>query len=383
MRLSILLTFLASFASILVERGIFFLARETLGFSDARNLWLALLFGGTYVAGAAGSHSLARRLGERRTLALSLVGHVAVLGAMALRCTPFTVFAGLGLMGALSGIKWPIVETYVTAGSTPREAFGAVGRFNMAWGFAVPTAMALEGWLIHVYPPATFLVAGGLCVLALAICRTFPPRPTYLDADHPERPDARGLARQTALLALSRWLMLMGYICLWIMMPLAPGIFARLGVRTTLATALAGTLDWTRLAAFAVLYLGMWWQGRRCPLVASMLALPVGFAMFLLGSDLVTALGGLVIVGVAVGVTYYAALYYAMVVKNASVAAGGGHETFIGLGFVLGPIAGLLAETITGATSSKALGMALGIGPFILFCCAAGLVALVRRWPGR
>ncbi len=98
---------------------------------------------------------------------------------------------------------------------------------------------------------------------------------------------------------------------------------------------------------------------------------------------LVTVLAGLVIAGFGAGMTYFASLYYAMVVKNASVEAGGGHESFIGLGFVLGPIAGLLGETLTGATSSEALGTALGIGPFLLICCAAGLVALVRRWPGR
>lgn len=383
MRFSILLTFVGSFASVLVERGIYFLAREALDFSDAENLWLALLFGGTYVAGAALAHSLTRRFGERRVLGLSLLAHVAVLGLMAFRMTPLTVFAGLGLLGALSGIKWPIIETYVTAGSTPREAFKAVGRFNLSWALAVPTALATEGWLIHVHPPATFFVAGGLYVIVLAIVRTFPSRPAYLAADHPERPSRDDLAAQTALLALSRWLMLLSYICLWIAAPLAPGIFARLGVPTAVATGLAGTLDWTRLAVFAVLYLGMWWHGRRAPLIASMVALPAGFAMFLLGPDLFTVLAGLVIAGFGAGMTYFASLYYAMVVKNASVEAGGGHESFIGLGFVLGPIAGLLGETLTRATSSEAMGTALGIGPFVLFCCAAGLVGLMRRRPGR
>ena len=45
---------------------------------------------------------------------------------------------------------------------------------------------------------------------------------------------------------------------------------------------------------------------------------------------------GELLFGWAVGEVYFAALYYAMVVQNASVEAGGGHERIIGLGFALG-----------------------------------------------
>jgi len=380
----IALAFILSFASVLVERGIFFLARDVLAFSDAANLWLALLFGAAYVAGAMGCQALARRFGEKTVLMSSLLAYLAVLGLLSYLCTRGTVFGGLILMGALGGVKWPIIESYMSAGLTPGAAFRAVGRFNITWGSAVPVAMIAEGWILRVYPPATFMAAGALCAVVIAIvAAALPARPAHLAADHPERPDAVQLARQGALLALARWLMLMSYICLLVLVPLAPGIFARLGVETGKAAALSGIVDWARLAAFVALYLSAWWYGRLSPLVVSMAAIPAGSLMVLLGTDLSTVLCGFAIAGLGVGMTYFAALYYAMVVKNASVEAGGGHEGFIGMGLAIGPLAGLLSETLARAVSSKAAGTILGIGPFILFCMVMGIAGFAKRRPRR
>ena len=52
---------------------------------------------------------------------------------------------------------------------------------------------------------------------------------------------------------------------------------------------------------------------------------------------------GLVLFGAGTGITYYAALYYAMAVGQAKVDAGGTHEAFIGGGYIVGPIVGLIA----------------------------------------
>ena len=54
------------------------------------------------------------------------------------------------------------------------------------------------------------------------------------------------------------------------------------------------------------------------------------------------------------GVTYYAALYYAMAVGRAEVNAGGTHEAFIGGGYAMGPLIGLATFQVSnqGSTTS-------------------------------
>jgi hypothetical protein len=61
------LTFIESFSTLLLERGIYFYTRERFAFSASDNLWLALAFGVLYASGAAASHPLARLGGERST----------------------------------------------------------------------------------------------------------------------------------------------------------------------------------------------------------------------------------------------------------------------------------------------------------------------------
>lgn len=92
--------------------------------------------------------------------------------------------------------------------------------------------------------------------------------------------------------------------------------------------------------------------GRRAPLWLGALGLPLGFGAIVFGSSLYTVVLGEVGFGVLAGVTYYAALYYALVVKNASMDAGGAHEGLIGLGLVRGPGVGLVGHWVASAGGS-------------------------------
>ena len=106
-------------------------------------------------------------------------------------------------------------------------------------------------------------------------------------------------------------------------------------------------------------------------------ALPAGLFIYLFGKSLGVVLAGEVLFGLAAGMTYYAALYYAMVVKNASVDAGGVHEGLIGAGFALGPAAGLAGIALKPALGSKVLGTIAGIGPLFVLCAVGAARALV------
>jgi hypothetical protein len=155
-----------------------------------------------------------------------------------------------------------------------------------------------------------------------------------------------------------------------------PFVLSRLAVSDTLAPGLAGLLDLFRVAAFLSFRLYRGWVG--CPyfLALQCFALPSGFLLALLGPNLAAVVAGELIFGFAVGGAYYAAIYYALVVKNASVEAGGGHEALIGTGFTVGPALGLLAVWLTPHVGSRLLGTVLGVGPLLVLGSVAALVPL-------
>ena len=125
------------------------------------------------------------------------------------------------------------------------------------------------------------------------------------------------------------------------------------------------------------------WHGRKLPILLAIAALPVGFALVLLGPGIASVIVGEVLFGAAAGFLYTAALYYAQVVQNASVDAGGAHEALIGLGYALGPGAGLIGTTLAqGAGPCSAAytqGMSIATLPLVVVCSCAALWQLLRR----
>ena len=172
--------------------------------------------------------------------------------------------------------------------------------------------------------------------------------------------------------------MVASYSLMWILAARLPGVFARLEVTVTVATALSGLLDVFRAATFLALQLWRGWHHRAGPLVLVMVGLPLGFGLALFGPNLAVVLVGELVFGLAAGMTYYAALYYAMVVKNAAVEAGGAHEGLIGAGFAIGPVAGLAGGALAPVVGGAVLGMVFGVGPVVLTCVVVAAAFLLK-----
>lgn len=366
--LLLVLTFIESLATILIERGSYFFCHKHLNFSDAENLSLALAFGAAYAFGALTSHRVTSRFGEKRILTIVIAAQIPVHVCMGLVPTPAVLFIGMALVGLLNGQKWPVVESYVTAGHTPLRTARILGYFNISWALAVPAALVMAGPLIEWQSWGLFGLAGALNVITLALVVLLPRRPVHLAHDHPERPRPEQARRLAGLMNSARFLMLASYSSMWILAALMPRIFADLGCSIGQATTYSSTLDITRLMAFAIL--GVWtgWHGRAYPLVFAMPILAGGFSMVIFGTSLPIVLAGELMFGAGVGIIYFAALYYAIVVKNASVEAGGGHEGLIGSGFALGPLAGLLGVALESSIGSPVGGILLGAAPIFCIC---------------
>ena len=376
----LVLTALENIASAVVQVSIFFYTQQRLGFTGNENLALALIHGAAYTAGALLSHRLTARIPERPALLGVLALQLGLILTIAASPTAPTVWVCSTALLIVYGLKWPIIESCVVAGRTPRQAAKALGAFNITWSTGVAIAVAGSGSLIALGPRALFAASATATIVAITLgIAALPRRLQHLDHDHPERPDPNTAARLADLLASARWSMFGSYMLLQVVNPLLPDILEGLGVSVALATVLATVMFATRSLTFAALQLHTGWHGRAGLLAVTALALPAGALIILTVPSVPAVIIGQMIFGAAMGTSYYAALYYAMVLKNAAVDAGGAHEAVIGLGFLAGPIAGLASRSLAAALASPLLGYTLALLPALAPFTALALFKLRRR----
>jgi predicted MFS family arabinose efflux permease len=375
----LLVTFIESFATVLLERGIYFFTTDRLDYSSTENLWLAFAFGVTYVAGALGSHYVSQRVAERSVLLGSLLLLAALHLVLALDSRSRSVALLFPAIGLLQGLKWPVIESFVSAGRAPAELVSLLGKFNVSWALSVPAALVAAGPIIASGRPELFFQSAAILnVIAIGLCWRLSARPVHLDDDHPERPPPFVLAHAGRLLVSARWSMLCSYILLFLLAPLLPETLRRLDLEVATATAWASVLDVGRLVCFAAAGIFTAWRGRSGLLIASAALLPFSFALVLLAPSLPLLAIGEVVFGVASGFCYSAALYYALLVKNAAVDAGGAHEGLIGLGFALGPLSGLVGSVLTRGALGPMQATLLSVLPLALTCLVLSLRPLRR-----
>lgn len=382
------LTFLESIAGTLIQRGLYFFTHENLGFSEAQNLWIAFGFGLVYIGGAFVSHGVATRLGERRALFACLLSLLTCHVLLALFPAPWLLVVAVLTTAGIQGMKWPIVESYVSAGRPPKQLLRILGRFNVTWATAGFVAVGVTGVIVGSGLPALFFWFPALLnVAAIALAFALPVRPVHLEHGHPERPDAGALSDMRALLRSARWSMTASYALLYVLAPLMPSLLAQLALPVALATPVASILDAVRVLTFGVLGAFAGWHGRRAPMWLALVALTAGFLLILLGGSLPLVIAGEVLFGASAGFVYTASLYYALVAENASVDAGGAHESLIGIGIGVGPLSGLAGQLLAGTHGGGfSLGaveaLALTTGPIIAVCGYGALRSLLKP-PGR
>ena len=378
---ALLTTFLQSISTVLIARGIFFYTEKFHHFSKIENLLLALVYGLSYAGAAIISHRFAERFGERRSLLITLILQIPLMIMFMTGNLSMLIIATI-FSAALYGMTWPVVESYIVSGDTPKIAVKSIGWFNISWSTSNPIALLSAGFLIDTNHWALFAAASVLTLAAASLVTTFPRRPEHLSEDHPERPSEEIISSYESLLIASRWLMFCSYSLMWILAALLPLIFSRLNVPVTYASPLSAVIDIMRFAIFVTFPFWTWWHGRKAPLFLVMAGLPLGFFLAMFGTNVPVIVIGEAVFGVSAATCYYASLYYAMVIKNAAVEAGGAHEGVIGMGFAVGPmlaVAGLWCGT---AWNSEMLGITAGTLPLIFLCTLKSISNLRKRSPG-
>lgn len=390
-RLYYLVEGLSSHAVALMLASIYFYTTRHFGWGSTQNFLLAAVLGVIYVAGALSAHAVATRLGRRRTLVLTyLVMSAAAGAALASSSSAAALVMILLIYSGVSAITWPALESLVSAGAAPGELARRLGVYNCVWSGAGAVTVAGAGVILKFWPAGIFVLplivhaamalvmantgrgrASNTKRLLLDATQAGEAEPAKLQGAEPELLRARTLALWMSRLALPATFVVIS--SLLAAMPTLP-LIRRLDPAA--GTVLASVWMAARWGTFLVLGMTMWWHTRPRALLWAAGLLLVAFVAitfqpaWLSGSPEVATAPWVVWVviwqvalGLALGLIYSASLYFGMVLSEGSTEHGGYHEALIGLGTIIGPGAGALAERLGGGSPAwgvAAVGAILG-----------------------
>ncbi|MBA4120629.1 MAG: hypothetical protein C0513_08050 [Isosphaera sp.] len=398
-------TFTNSIGSSLVTSGIYFIAKSVYRLDAVENSMLGLVFGLLYIPAALLVGPLIQRLtggpagGPSRTTPRAVLAWLMALMAVSV-ALPVGVGAarqaGVGLPGGwwplavtmaaysvLSGMLWPLVESYLSGGRRGRDLRRATGLFNVTWSAAVALAFFGLSAVIEARPLSTLLLLAGVHALSPAMLAGFGRAPAR--HVHDQAHAVPELSKD--LLALARVLLPAAFMVMAALSPRLPTVMEdRLGFGAGAAVALAGSWMLARVVTFVLMERWQGWHGKWWVLGVGLGLLVAGFCAVMLGPEIgakggwtgrAVVIGGLISFGVSVGMIYCAALYYAMEVGSAEVHAGGTHEMLIGIGYLLGPASSLFAYALFqfGVISERAQVFAM-VGVVALLLLAAVGIAV-------
>ena len=382
----------------LMLSSIYFYTTERFGWGSTQNFMLAAALGVVYVLCALSAHAVATRLGRRGTLALSYL----VMSACALLAlevpSQAALVAALLIYSGVSAITWPALESLVATTAEPGGMARTLGIYNCVWSGAGAATFATAGFVLEHWRAGIFVLpavvhAAMALVTWLATMRGVAPAPTddaaatgaaAVATAEPELLRVRTLALWMSRLALPATFVVIS--SLLAAMPTLP-LILRLdpAARTVVASVWMGA----RWVAFLVLAVTAWWHTRPLALLWAAVLLLAAFVAITFrpewlpgapavatGPWVVWIIAWQLVLGVALGLIYSASLYFGMVLSEGSTEHGGYHEALIGLGTVIGPGAGALAQGLGGG--SPAWGVA-AVAAVIAASAGACVVVAIRR----
>jgi hypothetical protein len=362
------IAFLGSIGTAVVQHGVYLLLERRFESPASALFGLSVLFGLTYIPGAFFIGPALSRLERRWTWLTPRAVLAAVLVLLGI-ATLFPLAAREGGIDALwvwwvmvaiysplTGVLWPMVESYLSGGRRGQRLRAITGQFNVVWAGAMVLTYFVMAPLVEDRQFLLLGIMGGIHIATAALVAALPRAPArHLADDAQPHPGS-----YTDLLHVFRWLLPTSYLVQSTLIVYLPLAVRSLGLSAADGVWLIGVWHIARVGTFFALERWHGWHGRWSTPITGAALLLAGFLLALSapwlfsGSRGAWVMGlGLVPVGAGMGVIYAAAIYYALEVGHAQVEAGGTHESLIGLGMTLGPALGLLV----------ALGVDLGIIP--------------------
>jgi MFS family permease len=322
--------------------GIFFYMQKRFGWGARRNLLLASAQGVTYIIGALSINPLSLRI-PRRTLLLFLhavMAAIVFVGAVV--PNPILIVVLVLTYPLFSGAQWPLLESLIAIGASPHQVSRRISVYNIVWSGAGAITIALCGIVITHFPPGIFFATSAAHIAAVVLLMRF-HFPEHRAAAHPD-PEPELLAMRTLAMRLSRIALPATFAVIYSLGALMPTLPVIQSANPEIRTLLASVWMISRWFCFILLGVTAWWHTRPRALLFAAMVLLAGFLCITLIPSTTSMVLWQIALGVAMALIYSASLYFGMVLSDGSTAQNAYHEALIGLGCVLGPGSGALAQ---------------------------------------
>lgn len=369
---------LNSISTTVLTSAIYFLTAQAYSFTSAQNYLLGMVMGLTYIGGSLAAGPLLRYTRARSrpiqdrtilTWVIILLGMTCVIPWLFRDSEgSWPIWVQTSLYSPISGLLWPIVESYLSGGRTGEKLRSALGKWNVLWSGAGALGLFVISPLIKEHALEGILLFGGAHFLSLIFLPRFAP----MTGRHGDDASVSHPPVFRDLLIAFRIMLPVAYVVVNTLIPYLPAAMAKIGVEHGWQTALFATYQFSRSATFLFLHLRTFWHGRWLLAIAGPVLIVAGFAT-VIGSGwlhgyagLSVLIAGLMMLGTGMASVYVGAIYYAMEVGHDRVDAGGAHEALIGIGYAGGPAFGLAATYAassgwTGSIGSDNL-LLIGVG---------------------
>jgi predicted MFS family arabinose efflux permease len=359
---------------------VFFLFRDRHGFGDLGNLGVAALMGLVIALASWRGGQLAQHRGCIRTMRAGLLGMVVALAIGTFFPSLPVQLAVMVLWAASQFVVWPALEALVTDGVSGPARARLVGIYSVVWASCSALSYFFGGGLFEwLGSGSIFWLPPGLHLIQIIILRGYARRhgeeaPAPSSQPPPEQPPL-SVRHGPCPRAFQRMAWLANpFACVaaFTLLAMIPELARRMGLSTTMAGWFCSIWFFARLAAFVVMWQWPGWHYRFRWLLGGYLLLITGFATVLTADGLLWLGAGQVAFGLAVGVLYYASLFYSMDVGEARAEQGGIHEAMMGAGNFVGPGIGALSLLIAPQSPHAGVWSVSGL-------LAVGLAVLLRN----
>ncbi len=338
-----------AFACTILGSCIYFWTRARYGYADATNLWLGCTQGLFYVLVPPLGGRLGDRFGHSRIVLVGTLGMILASVLLLAVHRAWMPFLALPVFIASMSLTWPSLEASVVLHPGPLSTPDRLGVYNVVWACIASFSFFSAGALFRITPDAILVAA--LLVHVMQAAWLLVPRRVSVPftgerkahrGDHVPQSTKRRF-KQLGWLGNGT-----GYLLQGGMMTLAPSVGERLGLPPASAIWMICTFFAARAISFALLWRLPGWHYRLPLMLAALVAAPAALATIFFATSLALLLPALMLFGACIGLNYYSSIYYSLDYGDEKGEHGGWHESIIGLGGLIGPLAGVIGAALLG-----------------------------------
>ncbi|MCI0343634.1 MAG: hypothetical protein L0216_21220 [Planctomycetales bacterium] len=319
------------------------------GLSESQILLMGAAGCAVYTLGCAATTGISEGRPRHRFVLAGAIGAAAAAAVAAVACgTRAGLFAAFAALYVALSLYWPTLQARLgDLSRDARDLQARLGAFNLSWCAGKATSCWVAGQLLGrgLTVSGAFALAAGSALL-VALVATLG---TYGPAAPPRPAAPPGEARPLGgFLPAAR---LANFVC-WGGSALLTWAVEKRASDLSLGTSAGGWALGAAFAAEAVTFVTLrsfpGWRYRAAPLIGIQLVGAAGYLLLGFASATPLLCLGAAGAGVGIGMAYFASLFYSLELGASRSRGAGIHESILGSGGVVVPLAGAAAAHATG-----------------------------------